>query len=76
MANGEIPKTLPFVHREAVKALQGAYPTRMRPPREFRRELREFYRTSYPQLYNARRQDVERAALGDAQLYAGTCFPR
>ena len=28
MARGDIPTTLPFIHREAVKALQGSYPSR------------------------------------------------
>ena len=75
MANGEIPKTLPFVHREAVKALQVSYSTQDAAVEGISRELRDFYRASFPQLYNARRQDIERAALATGQLYRRNVFP-
>jgi hypothetical protein len=43
MANGAISRTLPFVHREAVKALAAAYPSREAGVAAIERDLRAFY---------------------------------
>ena len=49
MARGDIPTTLPFIHREAIKALQGSYPSEAAAVVEISRLLREFYRAEQPQ---------------------------
>ena len=46
MARGEIPTTLPFVRREAVKALKASYPTEDAAAEAMPRALRDFYRTA------------------------------
>src|SRR6476646_8165782 len=61
MASGEIPSTLPFVHREVVKALKAAYPSADAAEQGISRTVRDFYRSQRADLYMSRRQDVEKA---------------
>jgi Cytochrome c7 and related cytochrome c len=65
MARGAIPVDLPFVHREALKALKAGNPSL----------LRDFYRGQLPQVLAAKSQDVERAAAGVADLHRRNVFP-
>jgi Cytochrome c7 and related cytochrome c len=65
MARGAIPIDLPFVHREAVKALKAGNPSL----------LRDFYRSQLPQVLAAKSQEVERAAAGVADLHRRNVFP-
>jgi hypothetical protein len=75
IARGEIPKTLPYVHREAVKALKVSYPTEAAAAEGISRNLREFYRTQYQPIYMTRRQDVERAVIAAQNIYRRNVFP-
>ena len=75
MASGEIPKDLPFVRREAVKALKAAYPTQQAAEQGIANSLREFYRTQRPESYTSRRQQVERAVQGTTAVYRRNVFP-
>ena len=75
MARGEIPKTLPFVHREAVKALTGNYPSQDAASEEIPRALRNFYRTAHADVFTGRRADVERAIQAAEQIYRRNVFP-
>jgi hypothetical protein len=65
MTRGEIPVDLPFVHREAVKALKAGNPAL----------VRDYYRSQQPQVFAARPADVERAAAGVDSLYRRNVFP-
>ncbi len=75
MARGEIPKTLPFIHREAVKALKVSYPSEQAADEGISRTLREFYRTQASDIYMMRRQDVEKAVKGTVDVYRRNVFP-
>ena len=75
IARGEIPKTLPFVRREAVKAVKGNYPSQDAAADTIARTLREFYRTSYESIYMSKRQDVEKAVAGAQHVYRRNVFP-
>ena len=68
MARAEFPLTLPFVHREAVKALTVSYATRGVATDAIGASMRAFYRDS-----NA--QDVEKAVAATARIYRGNVFP-
>ncbi|MGE5244084.1 MAG: NapC/NirT family cytochrome c [Betaproteobacteria bacterium] len=76
MARGDISATLPFVHREAVKALKAGYPSQEAAEEAIERSLRVFYRTNYASLYDSRRQDVERAVLAAENIYRRNVFPQ
>ena len=75
MARGDIPKALPFVRREAVKALKATYPTQEAADQGISRAMREFYRTGYNAEYMNARQDVERAVRATVGVYKRTVFP-
>jgi hypothetical protein len=75
MARGDIPKTLPFIRREAVKALKIGYPTQEAAAEGISRALRDFYRSQAADVYMTRRQDVERAVQATETLYRRNVFP-
>lgn len=72
---GEMPKTLPFVRREAVKALKADYPSQEVASEQIAASLREFYRTQQNAVYMSRRQDVERAVAATSAVYRRNVFP-
>jgi hypothetical protein len=65
MARGAIPLGLPFVHREAVKALKAENPA----------ALREFFRISAPQIFASRAPEVEQAVTAVRDIYQRNVFP-
>jgi hypothetical protein len=75
MSRGEMPKTLPFVRREAVKALKTPYPTLDAAEQGISRTLRDFYRAQSPDLFMSRRQDVEKAVQATTTVYRRNVFP-
>ena len=75
IARGAIPRTLPFVRRETVKALKTAYPTQEAASAEISRTLRDFYRSQYPQAYMSQRPDVEKAVQAAEMIYRRNVFP-
>jgi uncharacterized RDD family membrane protein YckC len=75
MAGGEIPTNLPFVRREAVKALEASYPTQEAAEEGIARSLREFYRTNANDVYMSRRQDVEKAVNATTDIFRRSVFP-
>ena len=75
MGIGEIPKTLPFARREAVAALETAYPNQTAAADAIAQRLREFYRTKYYDTYMQKRQDVERAVRATQTLFSRNVFP-
>ena len=75
IARGVIPRTLPFVRREAVKALKVTYPTQEAAGEGISRTLRDFYRSQYPQAYMSQRPDVEKAVQATETVYRRNVFP-
>jgi len=75
IARGEIPRTLPYVRREAVKVLKAAYSTQEAAEREISQSLRDFYQSQDPAAYMGRRQDVERAVQATTNIYRRNVFP-
>jgi hypothetical protein len=75
MSRGEIPRTLPFVHRETVKALKASYPTDDSAEQGISRSLRDFYRSQSNDIYMSKRQDVEKAVQGAIAIYRRNVFP-
>jgi nitrate/TMAO reductase-like tetraheme cytochrome c subunit len=75
IARGMIPRTLPFVRREAVKALKVTYPTQEAAGEGISRTLRDFYRSQYPQAYMSQRPDVEKAVQATETVYRRNVFP-
>ena len=75
LASGGIPKTLPFVRREAVKALKATYSSQEAASEAIARALREFYRAQAEDVDMSRRQDVEKAVNATIDIYRRSVFP-
>jgi nitrate/TMAO reductase-like tetraheme cytochrome c subunit len=75
IARGEIPRTLGFVRREAVKVLKASYPSQDEAEREISRTLRDFYRAQDPATYMGLRQAVEKAVQATTAIYRRNVFP-
>ena len=75
IARADIPSTLPFVRREAVKVVKGSYPTEDAAMEAIAKALGDFYRDSYQAVYAAQRQDVDQAIAGAQQAYRRNVFP-
>ena len=75
IANGDIPKTLPFVRREAVKALKASYASQDAAEEGIARALREFYRVERNDVYMSHRADVEKAVRATIGVYRRNVFP-
>lgn len=76
LASGEMPKGLPFVRREAVKAVKATYPSQEAAAESIASALREFYRSQHQEVYNTQRQDVERAVAAAERVYRRNVFPQ
>ena len=61
-----IPRSLPFIRREAVKALKTSYATQESAADGIALALRDFYRAGQSQVLPARQRDVERAIAASA----------
>jgi hypothetical protein len=75
MARGEIPRTLPFIHREAIKALKSVFTSQEAASEGISHALRDFYRTNDGQIAVTRRQEVEQAVVGVTAVYQRNVFP-
>ena len=75
MTNGDIPKTLPFIHREATKTLKVSYTSQDVAMREISSALGNFYQAREPQASDARAQDVAKAVAGVQEIYRRNVFP-
>jgi hypothetical protein len=75
IARDAIPRALPFVRRETVKALKGGYPTQEAAGEGISRALRDFYRSQLPQAGASQQQDVERAVQAADSIYRRNVFP-
>ena len=75
MARGDIPTTLPFIHREAIKALQGRYASEQVGVVEISRQLRDFYRAQSAPAAATGDVDIERAVSGVQTLLRRNVFP-
>jgi hypothetical protein len=70
-----MPKTLPFVRREAVKALEAEYDTEDEALAGIARALGDFYKGNHAGLYEKQRQDVDRAIEATQGIYRRNVFP-
>jgi hypothetical protein len=73
---GVIPRSLPFVRREALAALKGEYPDRATAEREIATKMMNFYRSLPGDLTKTRNEEVERAVSGTQLAYSRNVFPK
>jgi hypothetical protein len=75
IALGQIPKDLPFVRREAVKALEARYPSEAQALDAIAKALGDFYLTGYPMVASSRNADIRRAVEAVQSVYRSNVFP-
>ena len=75
LAIGTIPRTLPWVRRQAVQLLKASYPSQQAADVAIESGLRTFYRNGYNTLYMGRRQEIERAVQDVRTIYNRNVFP-
>lgn len=75
ITRGEIPKTLPFVRREAVSAVKADYPTEESALEGIAEALRRFYSANHADAFQSKRSDVERVVSGTQAVYSRNVFP-
>jgi len=75
MARGEISPALPFIHREAVKALKGSYPDQASGVDAIATSLRAFYGNKTSASDASRARDIDNAVAATARIYQGNVFP-
>jgi hypothetical protein len=75
IANGAIPRALPFARREAVAALKAGYASQPAALEAIQRRMTNFYRVALKEQYDGRKGDVERAVAATQAIYGRNIFP-
>jgi len=75
IARNDFPAMLPFVRREAVKALKNEYPSQDAAAAGISTALRDFYRAEPASGGADRTADIERAVTATQNLYRRNVFP-
>ena len=73
---GRIEPALPFAKKQGLELLQLSYASQAEAASQIRTRWRDFYRTQYPALFNARRQAIEQGADALVDIYSRNVFPQ
>jgi formate-dependent nitrite reductase cytochrome c552 subunit len=76
LGSGQMPRTLPFVRRQAVEVVKASYPTQEAALAAIDSGLRTFYQEQYPQVYASRRKEVDAAVAAARHAYSRNVFPQ
>ena len=75
MSRGLVSPELPFIRKKAVELLKVNYPDRDTAQKQIAEGIKNYYRTTYPDVYNGKRALVEQAADNVAKIYLRNIFP-
>jgi nitrate/TMAO reductase-like tetraheme cytochrome c subunit len=75
MSRGLVSPELPFIRKKAVELLKVNYPDRDTAQKQITQGIQNFYRTTYPDIYNGKRALVEQSADNVAKIYLRNIFP-
>jgi nitrate/TMAO reductase-like tetraheme cytochrome c subunit len=75
MAEGRISPELPYIKKKAVEVLRAEYPDRETAKQRIAAALTEFYKSSYPEIYQKHRAVVETAVTNVQNIYLRNVFP-
>ena len=70
-----IDRSLPFIKREAVKALDADYPSEEAAVFSIQQKLEEFYKNKYPQVYADQKNSLDRSIAEVVDIYKTNMFP-
>ena len=75
ITDGLISPELPFIKKKAVELLKADYPDRQTAQQRIEAEITNFYKTSYPAVYQSKRTAVQQASEQVAAIYLRNIFP-
>ena len=75
IAGGQIDRTLPFIKREGMKAIQKQYASHEEARSGIPKEIAAFYSSQYPQLASAKKPAIEEAGRVLAHIHNVNVFP-
>jgi hypothetical protein len=75
MAYGAIDQSLPYIKREAVKALFADYSSQPEAKIKIQQNLENFYQKNYPQEWSEKKENINKAVQSIIQIYGTNFFP-
>ncbi len=75
MSRGLVSPELPFIRKKAVELLKVNYPDRETAQKQIVEGITNYYKTTYPEVYNGKRALVGQSADNVAQIYLRNIFP-
>jgi hypothetical protein len=75
MSRGLVSPELPFIRKKAVELLKVNYPDRETAQKQIEEGITNYYKTTYPEIFNGKRALVEQAADNVAKIYLRNIFP-
>jgi len=73
--DGRIDRTLPFIRREAVKALKATYATREEAQEKIHQAIQGFYSASHPDLVKSKATAIDAAVKSVQGIYSSNVWP-
>jgi len=75
MSRSLISPELPYIRKKAVELLKANYPDRDTAQKQITEGIENYYRVSYPEIYNSKQALIERSAVNVARIYLRNIFP-
>lgn len=75
MALGSLSPSLPFIHKEGLALIKAQYPSEEDAKAKIENGLAEFYRSRYPNIWDQKRAEIDRAAGSLFEIYNQNVFP-
>ncbi|HKM65765.1 MAG TPA: NapC/NirT family cytochrome c [Candidatus Acidoferrum sp.] len=75
MSRGLVSPELPFIRKKAVELLKVNYPDQETAQKQIVDGINNYYRTTYPDVYNSKRALIAQSADNVAKIYLRNIFP-
>ena len=75
LALGDIAVTLPYIKKKGVEVLKASYSSSEQAAQQLPQAVTDFYKSTYPELYAQRRQDIDHAAREILDVYSRNVSP-
>jgi hypothetical protein len=75
ISRGLVSPELPFIRKKAVELLKVNYPERETAQKQIVDGIKNYYRATYPDIYDGKRALVEQSADNVAKIYLRNIFP-
>jgi NapC/NirT cytochrome c family protein len=75
LSRGLISPELPYIRKKAVELLKANYPDRDSAQKQIVEGIKNYYHSTYPEVFNGKRALVEQSADNVAKIYLRNVFP-